>query len=232
MSKSSRRRKRRNRKKIERPAVKPAISKPEPQSPSQPGTTALIHPVRFYHDRISSISKKLMAAILAVATLVGTGVVLAPQMSVDPPSVVTDPANPFNELFTITNKSYLSLYDVKVTCAEPSIGFNPTSAVPLSATQHLFSTAATVTVSVFSVPKLPHDDPRSFFCNSFSSFRSAGVPMNIVYCAVKVRVAFKLMGVIPWWPKSFPLEAYLDYHDGKLHWSHPVLTHDLPAKPK
>jgi hypothetical protein len=208
--------------------VKSEMSAPEAQSRPRPSTRLLDHPIRF-RDRIRTFPKKLIAAVLGISTLLGY-VVLAPRLSVDPPSAGTDPSNPFNELFTLTNKGNFSLYEVNATCAEPFLGFAPASGAKTFDPKQPFSLKSEMIVPVFSVSKLEPEDPRSFSCNNFSSIRSNGVPIKIVSCAVIVQIDFKVLRFIPWWPTSVPLEAFLR-EDGKLHWSHPVLARLPPAKP-
>jgi len=220
MSKSSRRRKRNARRKRNngnRPKVRSEIAEPNTQSDIPPSTTTPVCQVRL-GTRIRAFPKKLMALALGIATLLGY-VVLAPRLSVEPPSAGTDPSNPFNEPFTLNNDGYFSLYDVKATCAEPGISGIPAPGVPFNPSpKHPFALGAMIVVHVFSTPKLEPEDPRSFLCNSFTSVGSMGVPFVIRHSWVKISVEFKLFRFVPWWSKSFPFRAELK--DGQLHWSH------------
>jgi hypothetical protein len=224
VSKSSRRRKHKKRRKAVS-SLRSRTSEQGDRALRPPNTPPPVDPIRFF-SYIRSAPKKLAAAILGVATLLGY-VVLAPRLAVDPPLIGTNPAKPFDGLFTLTNKGNFSLYKVNATCADPIIGGNPAPGAPLSFDpKHPFILEYNAIVPVFSVPKLEPEQPQSFPCNNFTSIAST-VPITINHCGVKILVDFKLLGFVPWGPKTFPLEANLG-QDGKLHWSHPVLIKEPP----
>ncbi len=74
--------------------------------------------------RVFSIGGKVVLAVLAVwGVLVTTCVAVTPRVFVYP-SVALDPANPVFTPFVVRNQGYLSIYDVKVSCAIKDIEFD------------------------------------------------------------------------------------------------------------
>lgn len=179
--------------------------------------------------------------LAGVAGLVSAGAIALayfayyPRVSVDSPSVATDPAQPFSEPFMLTNIGSVPIYSVKVVCSDPTgIDFRFMTGPPdkLEPGEHM-SFEEFAKVSAFSITKLRPSERHPFTCFgfkpiSFSSSMGRSVVMNHAW--VNIKVSFELFFLPKTFSDEFPFDGYL-HEDGTVHWSETPLQESPPSTP-